>query len=69
MAETAHPIVLVPGYNCAAARCPLPSLEEDNSSTWLIPLGSRSDEQIKNEKTALEECVSGPAEEAGAEEG
>ncbi|GMH62764.1 hypothetical protein TrRE_jg1675 [Triparma retinervis] len=68
-AETAHPIVLVPGYNCAAARCALPSLEADVSSTWLIPLGSRSDEQIKNESEALKECVSGPAAEDVEEEG
>ena len=64
--EMAHPITLVPGYNCAAARCPLPTLEADESSTWLVPLGSRSEDQIKNELKALGECVSGPAD--GVEE-
>ncbi|GMH51208.1 hypothetical protein TL16_g00962 [Triparma laevis f. inornata] len=60
--ELAPPIVLVPGYNCAEPRCKLSLVQEDDSSSWLIPLGARSKEQVKLEMETLAACFSGAVE-------
>ena len=59
-AELAAEAVLVPGFNCAASRCPLPTVEDDDCS-WLVPLGTQSKEQVKRELAQLASCSSGPA--------
>ncbi|GMH62015.1 hypothetical protein TrST_g14158 [Triparma strigata] len=60
--ELAPPIVLVPGYNCAEPRCTLRPLQEDDSSSWLVPLGARSKEQVKLEMETLAACFTGAVE-------
>ena len=67
--DLAPPIVLVPGHNCASPRCLLAPIEPDDSSSWLVPLGTRSQSQAQMELEKLAACVSGLVEEEVGEGG
>jgi len=53
--EGAPAIVLVPGVNCAPARCPLVELESEEAGNikWLMPLGKQSADRMKEELAVL----------------
>jgi tubulin polyglutamylase TTLL4 len=57
--QVAPPFVFVPGHNCAESRCILPAIEDDDSSSWFVPLGSRTEAVARAEIEALEKCTSG----------
>ena len=58
----APPCVLVPGHNCASSRCNLPVICDDgrdDASSWLVPLGARTDAVVRAELEDLMKCTSG----------